>query len=67
MPFSSAVELTHLFNLAGETWYDFDITSYVTSDGIYAVGLASADTGTNLGCYSRESSFAPKLQVTYHP
>jgi hypothetical protein len=67
MPFSSAVELTHRFNLAGETWYDFDITGYVTGNGIYAVGFASADTGTNLGCYSRESSLAPTLQVTYRP
>ncbi len=67
MPLGSAVELSHRFNLATETWYDFDVTGFVAGNGIYAFGFASADTGTNLGCYSRESSFAPTLQLIYHP
>jgi hypothetical protein len=67
MPLSSAVDLTHRFNLAGSTWYDFEATSYVTGNGVFSFGIATADTASNLGCSSRETSYAPVLEITYRP
>ena len=52
--------------LTGNTWHEIDVTSIITGNGSYTLGLVAADV-PNLGFWSRESSYRPALAVTYQP
>ncbi len=50
--------------LPASTWVEFDVSSIVTGNGTYTIGLTAADT-VGLWYYSRESSYVPSLEITY--
>lgn len=59
-------DLEHFYNLAGQTWYSFDVSGYVYGNGIYSLGFANSNP-TYSYLWSRESSDKPVLEVTYVP
>lgn len=54
------------YGLAGETWYSFDVSSFITGNGTYSLGFA-ADVSSYGYLYSRESGYGPILEVDYQP
>ena len=45
----------------------FDVSSYVTNNGTYSIGLHTTIDGAGLDWYSKESSYEPVLIITYKP
>jgi parallel beta-helix repeat protein len=52
--------------LAANVWHDIDVSSIVTGNGTYTLGLVAADQ-PGLAFWSRESSNPPRLVVTSPP
>jgi hypothetical protein len=52
--------------LTANTWHEIDVTSMITGNGTYTLGLVAADE-PSLRFWSRESSYKPTLIVTYQP
>ncbi len=59
------LELSDL--LPAYTWHEFDVTGEVTGNGTYSFGFSSSADLGNMDFWSKESSFAPRLEVTFQP
>ncbi|MCK5174527.1 MAG: DNRLRE domain-containing protein, partial [Planctomycetes bacterium] len=51
-------------NAAG-TWVDFDVTSHITANGTYSLGIVRANNDSQRAVSSRESGNAPHIVIQY--
>ena len=56
-----------LHNLAPQQWATVDVTEAVTTSGTVTLGIASGIDQGSMAFYSRSTSLAPVLEVTYAP
>lgn len=54
-------------NLSPSTWYEFDVSDEVDADGTYTFGLKTTQDNAGLDWSSKESAYAPVLEVIYQP
>jgi hypothetical protein len=51
--------------VAASSWGEFDVTSYITENGVYSLGLIRGVSTSNRSVDSKESDYAPELVITY--
>lgn len=44
------------------TWYEFDLSNYITKSGTYTIGVKTSVSG-NFHWYSNETCFGPRLEI----
>ncbi|MBL7214660.1 MAG: DNRLRE domain-containing protein [Phycisphaerae bacterium] len=51
--------------VAASSWGEFDVSSYITANGLYSMGLIRGVAVSNRSVDSKESDFPPELVLTY--
>jgi hypothetical protein len=52
-------------SIPADTWGEFNVTSHISGDGTYSLGLIRGDKDSNRRVRSKEDVFPPELVVTY--
>jgi len=53
--------------ISANTWYEFDVSDYVTGNGTFSFGLKTTHKASGLKWNSKESDYPPVLEVTTGP